>query len=154
MAEKFEIDQVVRILQNDFTLSEEFVTVGFPPVPHYLSGDTSPVFEGDTFIGNYPLSSFGYLALVNYYFDNQQAILNGTAEDVSNNTTITSPIWTIITDVRSTPYGYVDPPGGFTGSRLAHLLIYNYNKSYMDYYYRCKKYSLWLCRPTGRFYWQ
>lgn len=143
MAEKFEIDQVVRILQNDFTLSEEFVTVGFPPVPHYLSGDTSPVFEGDTFIGNYPLSSFGYLALVNYYFDNQQAILNGTAEDVSNNTTITSPIWTIITDVRSTPYGYVDPPGGFTGSRLAHLLIYSFKYSSIKLFFR-KNYRYFL----------
>ena len=136
MAEKFEIDQVVRTLENDFTLSEEFTSVGFPPVPHYLSGDTSPVFEGDTFIGNYPLSSYGYLALTNYYFENQQVILNTSAEDLSNNTTITSPVWTIITDPRSTPYGYVDPPGGFTGSRLAHLLFYCFKYSAIKIFFR------------------
>jgi len=135
MAERFEIQDEVKILQNDPDLNSAFEAAGFALIPHYLSGDTSPAFSGDTWEGNYYLSKYGYNTLANFYFNSlsgkqigSDTFLAVKVIDLAANVNLTTPIWAIISDPRSTPSG-IPPSYYFTGSELAMWLFYVYKYS-------------------------
>ena len=107
--ELFEIEQVIQILENSSDLNAEFDRTNFILVPHYLSGDTAPRFTGDTFIGNFYLTKYGYTQLAEYYLDNKKTFTQNTVNTLANTTTITSIFWNILIDLRSTPNGYGTP---------------------------------------------
>ena len=89
MAEKFEIEQTVKIIKNDFDLNNEFTNLGFLPISYYLSGDTGITFSGDSFIGSFYLAPEGYYLLANYYLDNTNQF-NGTISSVLTNSSLVS----------------------------------------------------------------
>jgi hypothetical protein len=144
MAERFEIQDEVKILQNDPDLNAAFEAAGFVLIPQYTSGDTSPVFTGDTFIGNYYLTAYGYNALANFYFTNLLGQSFGTTSDtffivsvadLAANSSLTGPIWSIISNPRSTPYG-TPTNFAFTNSTLAEWLFYTFKYSSIKTFFR------------------
>ena len=140
--ELFEIEQVIQILENSTDLNAEFDRTNFILVPHYLSGDTVPRFTGDTFIGNFYLTKYGYTQLAEYYLDNKKTFTQNTVNTLANTTTITSVFWNILIDTRSTPNGYgapLDEFGNiipFKGSTLAKWLMYALKYSAVKTFFR------------------
>jgi hypothetical protein len=140
--EQFEVGQVIQILENNSDLNLEFARTNFILVPHYLSGDTIPRFSGDTFLGNFYLTKYGYTQLAEYYLDNKTTFVQNKVATLASATTITSAFWNIITDIRSTPNGYGTPLNefgtvvGFNGSILAKWIMYVIKYSAVKTFFR------------------